>query len=317
MQVGEVAYHRENLMKHRVSFGIAVTLLVGVCAGVGCFPSAGNSLEVPQGLARPKVVLAVGTMEPSEVVDVGAQVSGQIKRFGTDARGKGKPIDFGSPVKEGTVLAVIDSTRHEVKRTKARADLKRAEGGLLLAQARLRLAERELERAEKADSPDVAVAKATVEVAKAAIVVEEGTVAQAKAGLELAELDLGHCTIRSPVAGIVIDRRVNVGQIVRSSLEAPSLFLIARDLKKLQIWAAVKEADAVHIAKGQSVTFTVDAYPGRKFGGKVADDQPRLKATIGKEKVTYTVVIDVDNSDGKLLPYLTAMVAIQVEGKKE
>jgi HlyD family secretion protein len=311
-------------MKHRVSFGLAVTLLAVVCAGVGFFPSAGNGLhaQAPKGVARPKLVLAAGTIHPSEVVDVGARVSGEIKSFGTDAGGK--PINFGSVVKKGMILAQIDATLYELKRTKARVDLKRADGGSQLAQARLVLAERKLERAvnreagKKADASDVAVAKARLAAAKAAIVAKEGTVAQAKTALELAEKELGYCSIRSPIAGIIIDRRINVGQSVGSSLNAPSLFLIAKDLKKLQVWALVKEADAGLIAEGQSATFTVDAYPRRSFKGKVADGQPRLNATVDKDgKATYTVVIDVDNSDRKLLPYLTAEVRIQVEEKKE
>jgi HlyD family secretion protein len=131
-------------------------------------------------------------------------------------------------------------------------------------------------------------------------------VAQAKATLRTAQLNLDYCTIKSPVKGVIIDRRVNIGQTVVSSLSAPSLFLIASDLKQIQAWVSVNEADIGSIFKGQPVTFTVDAYPGRVFKGRVG--QVRLNATMTQNVVTYTVEVDTNNDDGKLLPYLTTNV---------
>jgi HlyD family secretion protein len=115
---------------------------------------------------------------------------------------------------------------------------------------------------------------------------------------------LSYCTIKSPVKGVIIDRRVNIGQTVVSSLNAPSLFLIAKDLKRMQVWVSVNEADVGNIHPGQPVSFTVDAYPGKTFRGEVG--KIRLNATMTQNVVTYTVEVITDNSSGKLLPYLTA-----------
>src|SRR5205085_6772933 len=104
----------------------------------------------------------------------------------------------------------------------------------------------------------------------------KATLSSAQATFRQAEINLGYCTIKSPVKGVIVDRRVNIGQTVVSSLNAPSLFLLAKDLKRLQIWASVNEADIGNIFSGQKVTFTVDAFPDRSFTGVVAPDQPRL-----------------------------------------
>jgi HlyD family secretion protein len=116
------------------------------------------------------------------------------------------------------------------------------------------------------------------------------------------------------VKGVVIDRRVNIGQTVVSSLSAPSLFLIANDLRHIQAWISVNEADVGNIAEGQPVTFTVDAFPGRVFHGVVA--QVRLNATMTRNVVTYTIAVDIDNPDGKLLPYLTTNAQFEIGRRK-
>jgi HlyD family secretion protein len=121
---------------------------------------------------------------------------------------------------------------------------------------------------------------------------------------------LTYCTIVSPVKGVIIDRRVNIGQTVVSSLSAPSLFLIAKDLKRMQVWASVNEADVGSIYAGQSVTFTVDAFPGHPFIGTVG--KVRYNATMTQNVVTYTVEINTDNSNNKLIPYLTANVQFEI-----
>jgi HlyD family secretion protein len=148
--------------------------------------------------------------------------------------------------------------------------------------------------------------KANYEVAQANVSVAKSGIAQAEADLEKAQRNLDFCIIKSPVRGVIIDRRVNIGQTVVSSLNAPSLFLIAADLTKMQIWVSVNEADVGRIKSGAPVTFTCDAFPGRTFHGTV--DQVRLNATMTQNIVIYTVVVDTDNSDKTLLPYLTANV---------
>jgi HlyD family secretion protein len=138
----------------------------------------------------------------------------------------------------------------------------------------------------------------------------KAAVDQAKANLEQAQTNLAYTTIKSPVKGIIVDRRVNVGQTVVASLNAPSLFLIAKDLKRLQLWASVNEADIGQIHPDQTARFTVDAYPRKTFHGVVS--QIRLNATMTQNVVTYTVVVNTDNSNGQLLPYLTANVQFEV-----
>jgi len=273
-------------------------------------------------------ITATGTVEPEEVVDVGAQVAGQIMSFGKDKNGK--TIDYGSTVEQGTVLAQIDDSLYAADTMEAAAQLKLAKAGLLRSQAdleqmkaKLYQAQNDWERAQKlgpsealaASSYDAyrsayETAKANVAVAGAAIEQAQAAVAQAQAVLQRAQRNLGYCTIRSPVNGVIIDRRVNIGQTVVASLNAPSLFLIAKDLKRMQVWVSVNEADIGSIHPGQPVSFTVDAYPDQVFRGEVG--KIRLNATMTQNVVTYTVEIITDNSSGKLLPYLTANVNFEL-----
>ena len=261
---------------------------------------------------------ANGTLEPVEVVDVGAQVAGLIQSFGEDPRGQGKPISYGSPVKEGTILARLDDALFKARVDQTRAQLDRAKADVQQAKAGLWQAERELERNRNLRSRSGAVsaqeyeaAQAEVETARAGVAVAEGSVGLAEANLEEARVNLGYTTIRSPVAGVILDRRVNIGQTVVASLNAPSLFLIAKDLSRMEIWASVNEADIGAINVGHPARFTVAPFPDKDFLGKVS--QIRLNASMVHNVVTYTVVIDVDNADGKLLPYLTARVQFQVD----
>jgi HlyD family secretion protein len=269
-------------------------------------------------------IAAAGTIEPVEVVDVGAQVAGQISAFGTDK--SGKPIDYRSVVAAGDVLAKIDDSLHAADLAVANGQLERAKAGELSAQAnfyqataKLALAEADWKRmrtlsATKVTSrSDYDTAESNYKVAKANISVAEAAVAQAKANtlqsqaaVDKAQRTLDFCTIRSPVNGVIIDRRVNIGQTVVSSLNTPSLFLIAKDLTKLQIWVAVSEADVGRIKPGTPATFTCDAFRGREFRGAVG--KVRLNAAMTQNVVTYTVEVNTENPDQILLPYLTANV---------
>jgi HlyD family secretion protein len=147
-------------------------------------------------------------------------------------------------------------------------------------------------------------------VGEAAILQAKAGLAQAEAVLRRAQRNLGYCTITSPVKGVIIDRRVNIGQTVVASLNAPSLFLIAKDLTRMQVWVAVNEADIGKIRPGQPVTFTVDAFQGETFRGEVG--KIRLNASMTQNVVTYTVEIITDNASGRLLPYLTANVQFEL-----
>jgi HlyD family secretion protein len=263
---------------------------------------------------------ATGTIQPEEVVDIGAQIAGQIKRFGADPRDEKRPIDYGSPVEEGTILAWIDDSLYKAQLNQAEANLLRARADVAQLRAREKQADRDLQRlkdlrqrnANTISDAEFELAETTHVAAKAATSVGEAAVAQGQAARDQANINLGYCTIRSPVKGVIIDRRVNIGQTVVASLNSPSLFLIAKDLKKLQVWASVNEADVGHIKSKQKVTFTVDAFPGQVYRGDVAADQPRLNASMSQNVVTYTVVVNTDNSGGKLLPYMTANLRFTV-----
>jgi HlyD family secretion protein len=239
-------------------------------------------------------ISATGTVEPEEVVDVGAQVAGQIDSFGKDKNGN--TIDYGSVVEEGTVLAKIDDSLYAADAALAAAQLQEAN-------AKLYQAERDWTRAQKL-GPSEALAESSYDAYKSAYDIAKANVALAEATLARAKRNLDYCVIKSPVKGVIIDRRVNIGQTVVSSLNAPSLFLIAKDLKRMQVWVSVNETDIGHIHEGQPVNFTVDAFQGEVFHGVVG--KIRLNATMTQNVVTYTVEVVTDNSSGKLLPYLTA-----------
>jgi len=271
---------------------------------------------------------ATGTIEPQQVIDVGAQVSAKLDTFGKDETGK--DIDYRSAVKKDQLLAKLDISLYKADLETAQAQMQQADAtlghdkaDLMRLQALLDQANNEWERAKKIGPSDALsqndyetfkanyqTALSNVEVGKAAIKEADAGVAQAKAQFDRAQANIDYCTITSPVDGIIIDRRVNIGQTVVSGLSAPSLFLIAQDLKQMQLWVAVNEADVGSIHPGQSVTFTVDAFPGENFKGSV--NKVRLNATMTQNVVTYTVEVDTDNSSGRLLPYLTANVQFEV-----
>jgi HlyD family secretion protein len=317
---------RRTLVIAVVAVVAALALLGYLLRGSGT--SAGfKTVQVKRGDLQ-ATISATGTVEPEEVVDIGAQVAGKIVTFGKDK--DGKAVDYGSVVEAGMVLAKIDDALYAADAASAKAQLAQAKAAVQKAQAdlgqmqaKLFQTERDWARAQKLGPSDALsqtdydasrsafeVAKANLAVGKAAIVQAQGTVSQAEATLQRALQNLSYCTIISPVKGVIIDRRVNIGQTVVASLNAPSLFLLAKDLNRLQVWVSVNEADIGHIKPGQAVTFTVDAFPGEVFSGEVG--KVRLNATMTQNVVTYTVEIITDNSNGKLLPYLTANVTFIV-----
>lgn len=262
-------------------------------------------------------VSATGIVQPEEVIDVGAQVAGLIVGFGTDQ--DGKAIDYGSVVEEGTVLARIDDSLYRSDAAQATAQLARAKADLKQFQAKLLQAERDWKRVEKLQSNSAVSAseiesfRAAYEVALANISVGQAEIDQATAALQRAQRNVDYCIIKSPVKGVIIDKRVNIGQTVVSSLNAPSLFLLAKDLRRMQLLAAVNEADIGNVHAGQTVRFTVDAFPNDAFEGKVV--KVRLNASMTQNVVTYTVEVGADNSSGRLLPYLTANALFEVSKK--
>ncbi len=276
---------------------------------------------------------ATGTVEPEEVIDVGAQVAGKIEEFGKDK--SGKTIDYGSFIEAGNVLAKIDQTVYladvsqaQAQLAQANAGVARADADLLQMKAKYNQADRDWERAKKLGPSDALAqtqydayeagyeqARANVTVGEAAITQAKASVDSANATLDRAQRNLSYCTIISPVNGVIIDRRVNIGQTVVASLNAPSLFLIAQDLKRMQVWVAVNEADIGNIRPGQPVTFSVDAFPDEVFRGQT--NKIRLNAAMTQNVVTYTVEVVTDNSSGRLLPYLTANVKFEVARRED
>lgn len=272
-------------------------------------------------------ISATGTIEPEDLIDVGAQVAGRIIEFGMD--NKGKVVDYGSQVSAGTVLAKIDDVIYrsdlesaQAALKKAKADMDSSRANLKQYKAKFEQARRNWERAKKLGVSDALaknvydnyrseyeVAKANVEVGEVAIKQAKTVIEQEQAKVNRARQNLSFCVIKAPVDGVIIDRRVNIGQTVVASLNAPSLFLIAKDLRNVQIWVAVNEADIGSIYVGQPVSFTVDAHPREKFQGVVG--KIRLNASMTQNVVSYTVEVDIDNSDGRLLPYLTASVEFE------
>jgi HlyD family secretion protein len=305
----------------------ALLVVVGVVAGGGAYyvkywavdpPPNFRTVAVKRDNLRPTIG-ATGTLEPEEVVDVGAQVAGMITEFGVDRSDpeKKKTVDYRSVVQKGQLLAKIDPVVYKAQRDEAAAQLEYAKANLLQLQARCYQTKREWERAQSlypakaiSDS-DYDMAESNYKTADANVAVGEATIKQDDAALAIAQTNLNYTIINSPVDGEIIDRRVNIGQTVVSSLNAPSLFLLAKDLRRLQVWAQVNEADVGRMRTDMPVRFTVDAYPGEIFRGKVV--QVRFNALSTQNVVNYTVVVQTDNSDRKLYPYMTANLQFELE----
>jgi HlyD family secretion protein len=253
---------------------------------------------------------ATGTIEPEEVVDIGAQVTGIITKIYTD---------YGKEVEAGQLLAQIDPTKYKAALASAEADVASANAALQLANANVANADAMLGRDEllKQSTPAALIQsqydvdKAADGVAKAQVGVAHANIKAKEAIRDSARTDLNYTEIKSPVKGIIIDRRVNEGQTQVSALSASSLFLLAKDLSRVQIWASVNEADIGRIHTDQKATFTVDTFPGETFSGKVT--QIRLNATMTQNVVTYTVVVTTENKDLRLKPYMTANVNFEIE----
>jgi HlyD family secretion protein len=243
-----------------------------------------------------QAVTATGTLNPVVNVQVGSQVSGNISKLFAD---------FNSQVKAGQVVAQIDPALFQATVTQAEGDLANAQAALELAKVNATRTQ-ELFARKTSSQADLDQAMANLHQAEANVKIKQGALDKAKA-------DLDHCTITSPIDGIVISRNVDVGQTVAASLQAPVIFQIANDLTKMQIDANVAEADVGVLEVGQVIDFTVDAFPMRTFHGKVV--QVRNAPITVQNVVTYDTVIGVSNPDLKLKPGMTANVSIIVAQK--
>jgi HlyD family secretion protein len=267
------------------------------------------------------VVQATGTINAVTTVQVGSQVSGTIQTLFAD---------FNSHVKKNQVIAQIDPSLFQGALLQAKADLADAQANLIAAKANLDKAQATAAQAKLdfnryttlaqegvVPTQQLDTARATSQSADAAVGAAKAQVTQAgaqvqqkQAAVTVAQTNLDHSTIRSPIDGTVIARSVDVGQTVAASLQAPTLFTIAQDLTKMQVYVSTDESDVGTVQAGQDVTFKVDAFPKDSFKGKVS--AVRLNATTVQNVVTYTTVVDFDNPEMKLFPGMTAYVTVPV-----
>jgi HlyD family secretion protein len=304
---------------------IAILAMVAVAA-VAAFQLKGNdnpqyfTAKVDRGDIS-QVVEATGTINAVTTVQVGSQVSGTVSRL---------HVDFNSRVKKGQVIAQIDPALFEGSLLQAKADLANARASVATAKANLQKAlasqiqtTADYERAKALTAQRVMstqqldLAKANYDSAVAGASAADAQVKQAEAQVEqreaavkVAQTNLDYTTIRAPIDGTVIARNVDVGQTVAASLQAPTLFTIAQDLTKMQVYASTDESDVGAIRQKQGVTFKVDAYPRETFRGLVS--QVRMNATTVQNVVTYNTIIDFDNPEMKLFPGMTAYITIPV-----
>ncbi len=312
-----------NLLKRH---WLIVGLVVVAVAVFAAFQFKGNdkpqyfTSKVDRGDIR-EVVEATGTINAVTTVQVGSQVSGTIVRLNAD---------FNSRVKKGQVVAQIDPPLFQGALLQAKADLANAKANLVASEANLEKAKAtalqtraDYERTSGLAKEGVMsqqqldLAKANADTADAAVAAAQATITQAaaqaqqkQAAVTVAQTNLDYTTIHAPIDGTVIARNVDVGQTVAASLQAPTLFTIAQDLTKMQVYASTDESDVGMIHTGQMVTFKVDAFPKDTFSGRVS--QIRLNATTVQNVVTYNTIVDFDNPDLKLFPGMTAYITLPV-----
>lgn len=305
-----------------------VILIVIVLIGGACAAYLFGNKEKPQYYTSAvqkgdisDVVEATGTINAVTTVQVGSQVSGTIAEL---------YVDFNSQVKKGQVIARIDPRLFEGTLLQTKADLENARANLAVAKATLEKSKAAETQAKQdydrtsgltkegvmsAQQLDVSKANydsavAQVSASQAAVVQADAQVKQKTAAVNVAQTNLNYTVITAPIDGTVINRSVDVGQTVAASLQAPTLFTIAQDLTKMQVYTATDESDVGMIRPGQKVTFRVDAFPKDRFGGTVG--QVRMNATTVQNVVTYNTIIDFKNPDQKLFPGMTAYVSIPV-----
>ena len=300
------------------SWAIGLALSIGLCAGAWRYyrthrPPLVTYQTAP--VARRRVigrVTATGTLLATVTVQVGTQVSGNVQKL---------LVDYNSPVKKGQLIAKINPLLFEAAVEQASANYASAKAALQSARAQADLAVKQLarlqalEKVNLAAKQDVDSAQSNADVTTAQVQVAVAALAQAQAQLHQAETNLSFTNIVSPIDGTVISRSVDVGQTVAASLQAPTVFTIAEDLRKMQVNTNVSEGDIGRVEEGMAATFTVDAFPGQRFRGRVS--QIRNSATTVQNVVTYDAVIDVDNADLRLRPGMTANVTIVYADRRD
>jgi len=286
-------------MKRSFRWLVVIVALLLIALVIRQFRNNGTATYQTATVTRGSItqaVTATGTLNPVVNVQVGSQVSGNISKLF---------VDFNSQVKSGQVVAQIDPALFQAAVTQADGDLASAQAALELAKINAKRTE-DLFARKTSSQADLDQAVANLHQAEANVKIKQGALDKVKADLE-------HCTITSPIDGVVISRNVDVGQTVAASLQAPVIFQIANDLTKMQIDSNVAEADVGVVQVGQDVDFTVDAFPTQTFQGKVV--QVRNAPITVQNVVTYDTVIGVNNPDLKLKPGMTANVSIIIARK--
>jgi HlyD family secretion protein len=302
----------------RRGLSLVAACAVAVVAGLYAFFGEGDAgpgkslTETVDRGAIIAVVTATGTVNPVTTVQVGTYVSGPIREISAD---------YNSAVRKGQRVAKIDPAPFLMRVQAAEASLSTAQARVQKSAADLALRQRQLERQvqlrtrEASSLNDLDTARSTFQQAEAQLAVDRAGVKQAEATLREAHINLDYTDIVSPVDGVVVSRNVDVGQTVAASFQTPTLFLIAQDLTHMQVNAKVSESDIGSVREGQPADFTVDAYPGRAFHGKVV--QVRNAPITVQNVVTYDVVIGVENDDLALKPGMTASVTIRIDERTD
>jgi HlyD family secretion protein len=280
-----------NVRRFAVLFLLLNLTILG-CKGRGSKDAQYKTEKVDRGTVT-MTVTATGTLSAVTTVQVGSQVSGVIASLSAD---------FNSTVKKGQILAELDPTPFQQQVEQRRADVTRTQ--VQVDDARLKY-ERQRRLMENG-----LTSQAEVDAAEAQFKSARAQVAQSQASLSQAETNLRYTKIISPIDGVVVDRQYDVGQTVAASFQAPTLFQIAQDLTKMQVQADVDQSDIGRVKVGQVARFTVDAYPDEEFRGRIS--QIRYNAQVNQNVVTYPVILEVDNPEGRLRPKMTANVTIDV-----
>jgi len=307
---------RPSQMNKRLIRIIAVVAAVGV-GSVAYSRARSTSKEaapITAAVTRGDVVEkvnATGTLQPVTTVQVGTQVSGTIKAL---------YADFNSEVRKGQVIAELEPSLFQTQVEQARATMTRLQADADRAKVEVQDTESKSRRAQELfdqkliSRNDVETAQSSAMQAEASLKSAQAQITQARAALNQVQVNLNNTIIKAPIDGVVISRSVDVGQTVAASMQAPTLFVLAKDLTRMQVSASIDESDIGRIAAGQKVSFRVDAYPADTFTGTVS--QVRLNPTTEQNVVSYTTMIDVPNPEMKLKPGMTANVTIQIAGSE-
>jgi HlyD family secretion protein len=313
LDLGRTSHRRRRIVRWLIVLALIAAMVTVIGTRRGADPSAATQFETQPAQRGSLVVLvtATGTLQPTNTVDVGSEISGIVKSV---------EADYNNKVKVGQVLARIDTTKYEAQATQSKAALEAAKARVLQAQAtvsetRSKLAQyervRQLSNGKVPSQTEFDAAQAAFARAGADEASATAAVAQAQATLEANQTDIAKAVIHSPIDGVVLTRSIEPGQTVAAAFQAPVLFTLAEDLAQMELHVDVDEADVGQVKEGQDATFSVDAYPNRTFSARITQTRYGSKTVDGV--VTYETVLKVDNTDLCLRPGMTATADITVK----